>query len=82
MRFRELLRNTSIYNKRIEEYGVRTMEDVHNFVKMLMAQTIQTALDAELESELGYSKNSAGQHGGAGNQRPPGTERANLSRNL
>lgn len=40
----------------MEEYGVKTMEDVHDFVKMLTAETIQTALDAELESELGYSK--------------------------
>lgn len=40
----------------MEEYGVKTMEDVHAFVKMLTAETIQTALDAELENELGYSK--------------------------
>jgi putative transposase len=40
----------------MEEYGVHTMEDVHNFVKILTAETIQTALDAEPESELGYSK--------------------------
>ena len=40
----------------IKEYDIRTMEDVHNFVKMLTAETIQTALDAELENELGYSK--------------------------
>lgn len=40
----------------MEEYGVKTMEDVHALVKMLTAETIQTALDAELESELGYSK--------------------------
>ena len=32
------------------------MKDVHEFVKMLTAETIQTALDAELEDELGYSK--------------------------
>lgn len=32
------------------------MKDVHEFVKMLTAETIQAALDAELESELGYSK--------------------------
>jgi len=38
------------------EYGVKTMDDVHNFVKMLTAETIQTALDAELDEELGYSK--------------------------
>lgn len=40
----------------IKEYDIRTMDDVHNFVKMLTAETIQTALDAELENELGYSK--------------------------
>ena len=32
------------------------MNDVHEFVKMLTAETIQAALDAELDSELGYSK--------------------------
>ena len=40
----------------IKEYDIRTMDDVHNFVKVLTAETIQTALDAELENELGYSK--------------------------
>ena len=49
-------RDNSKLRELMEEYGVKTMEDVHNFVKMLTAETIQTALDAELESELGYSK--------------------------
>lgn len=49
-------RDNSKLRELMEEYGVKTMEDVHNFVKMLTAQTIQTALDAELESDLGYSK--------------------------
>jgi len=40
----------------MEEFGVKTMDDVHAFVKMLTADTIQAALDAELEGELGYSK--------------------------
>ena len=40
----------------ITEYDIRTMDGVHNFVKMLTAETIQTALDAELENKLGYSK--------------------------
>lgn len=40
----------------IKEYGIKDMNDVHFFVKMLMAETIQTALDAELDEELGYSK--------------------------
>jgi hypothetical protein len=37
----------------IEEYGIKDMNDVHEFVKMLTAETIQTALDAELENDLG-----------------------------
>lgn len=40
----------------IKEYGIKDMNDVHDFVKMLTAETIQTALDAELDNELGYSK--------------------------
>ena len=40
----------------IKEYGIKDMNDVHEFVKMLTAETIQAALDAELENELGYSK--------------------------
>ncbi len=40
----------------IEEYGIKAMNDVREFVKILTAETIQAALDAELESELGYSK--------------------------
>lgn len=40
----------------IAEYGIKDMNDVHEFVKMLTAETIQTALDAELDSDLGYSK--------------------------
>ena len=49
-------KDNSKLREMMEEYGVKTMEDVHNFVKMLTAETIQTALDAELEGELGYSK--------------------------
>ena len=40
----------------IAEYGIKDMNDVHDFVKMLTAETIQTALDAELDNDLGYSK--------------------------
>ena len=40
----------------IEEYGIKDMNDVHEFVKMLTAETIQAALDAELDNDLGYSK--------------------------
>ena len=40
----------------IKECNIKTMDDIHNFVKMLTAEAIQVALDAELENELGYSK--------------------------
>jgi hypothetical protein len=30
----------------IKEYGIKDMNDVHDFVKMLTAETIQAALDA------------------------------------
>lgn len=33
----------------ITEYGIKDMRDVHEFVKMLTAETIQAALDAEFE---------------------------------
>jgi len=49
-------RDNSKLRELIAEYGIKSMSDVHEFVKMLTAETIQTALDAELESELGYSK--------------------------
>lgn len=37
----------------IKEYGIKDMNDVHEFVKMLTAETIRAALDAELENDLG-----------------------------
>lgn len=49
-------REKSKLRQMIEEYGIKDMNDVHEFVKMLTAETIQAALDAELEGELGYSK--------------------------
>ncbi len=49
-------KDNSKLREMIKEYGIKDMKDVHEFVKMLTAETIQVALDAELESELGYSK--------------------------
>ena len=40
----------------ITEYGIKDLNDVHEFVKILTAETIQEALYSELENELGYSK--------------------------
>jgi len=49
-------KDNSKLHEMIKEYGIKDLNDVHEFVKMLTAETIQAALDAELDSELGYSK--------------------------
>ncbi len=49
-------KNNNKLREMIAEYGIKDMSDVQEFVKMLTAETIQAALDAELENELGYSK--------------------------
>ena len=49
-------KNNTKLRELMDEFGVKTMDDVHAFVKMLTAETIQAALDGELENELGYSK--------------------------
>jgi putative transposase len=40
----------------IDEYGIKDLKDVHEFVKAITAETIQEVLEGELENELGYSK--------------------------
>lgn len=49
-------KDNSKLREMIKEYGIKDLNDVHEFVKMLTAETIQAALDAEAENELGYSK--------------------------
>lgn len=49
-------KDNSKLREMIKEYGIKDLADVHEFVKMLTAETIQAALDGELENELGYSK--------------------------
>mgnify|MGYP004532746927 CR=1 FL=1 len=49
-------RDNSKLKELIAEYGIKDLNDVHDFVKMLTAETIQAALDSELDNELGYSK--------------------------
>jgi transposase-like protein len=40
----------------IKEQGLKDMADVNQFIKDLLSETIQEMLEAELDSELGYSK--------------------------
>ena len=49
-------KDSSKLNELIAEYGIKDMNDVCKFVKMLTAETIQVALYAESDNELDYSK--------------------------
>ena len=40
----------------VKEKGLKTVEDAENFIKELLGPTIQALLEAEIETELGYSK--------------------------
>ncbi len=40
----------------VKVYGIKTVEDAHDAVKDLMREFVQTALEAELDESLGYTK--------------------------
>ncbi|ELK42804.1 transposase [Brevibacillus agri BAB-2500] len=40
----------------VKENNLKTMEDVHSALKELFAETLQSMLEAELDTELGYEK--------------------------
>ena len=47
-----------IFKALIEDYGIKDTDDIKDMLKDLMSGTIQTMLEAEIEHELGYAKNS------------------------
>ena len=47
-----------IFKALIEDYGIKDTNDIQDMLKDLMSGTIQTMLEAEIEHELGYAKNS------------------------
>ena len=47
-----------IFKTLIEDYGIKDTNDIKDMLKDLMSGTIQTMLEAEIEHELGYAKNS------------------------
>ena len=47
-----------IFKALIEDYGIKDTNDIKDMLKDLMSGTIQTMLEAEIEHELGYAKNS------------------------
>ena len=44
------------YNKKVK--NLRTVKDVSNFAKELVAPTLQAMLDAEMDEHLGYDKHA------------------------
>jgi len=54
------------YNEKIKT--LKTVDDVHNFLRDLVARTLQTMLEAELDNHLGYPKNHPSGNG-SGNSR-------------
>ena len=47
-----------IFKALIEDYEIKDTNDIKDMLKDLMSGTIQTMLEAEIEHELGYAKNS------------------------
>ena len=47
-----------IFKALIEDYGIKDTNNIKDMLKDLMSGTIQTMLEAEIEHELGYAKNS------------------------
>ena len=47
-----------IFKALIEDYGIKDTNDIKDMLKDLMSGTIQTMLEAEIEHELRYAKNS------------------------
>ena len=47
-----------IFKALIEDYGIKDTNDIKDMLKDLMSGTIQTMLEAEIEHEPGYAKNS------------------------
>ena len=43
----------------IEEYGIKTTNDIQNALKDLLGGTIQEMLEAELDEHMGYEKSEA-----------------------
>jgi len=52
----------------LKEYNVKTAEDINHALKDMFGGLLQEALEAELDTELGYPKNGQ-KPDGAGNRR-------------
>ena len=53
---KKIRRENKLIKELINQYGVKTTDDIKDMLKDLLGETIQTMLEGEIEEELGYSK--------------------------
>ena len=53
---KKIRRENKLIKELIDQYGVKTTDDIKDMLKDLLGETIQTMLEGEIEEELGYSK--------------------------
>ena len=53
---KKIRKENKLIKELIEQYGVKTTDDIKDMLKELLGETIQTMLEGEIEEELGYSK--------------------------
>ena len=53
---KKIRKENKVIKELIDQYGVKTTDDIKEMLKDLLGETIQTMLEGEIEEELGYSK--------------------------
>ena len=53
---KKIRKENKLIKELIDQYGVKTTDDIKDMLKELIGETIQTMLEGEMEEELGYSK--------------------------
>ena len=53
---KKIRKENKVIKELIDQYGVKTTDDIKDMLKDLLGETIQTMLEGEIEEELGYSK--------------------------
>ena len=50
--------DNEVFKTLIENYNIKSTDDIKDMLKDLLGGTIQTMLEAEIEDNLGYSKHN------------------------
>ena len=53
---KKIRKENKLIKELIDQYGVKTTDDIKDMLKDLLGETIQTMLEGEIEEELGYTK--------------------------